>query len=220
MYFIPNFELVYCSMSGSDCCFLTCIQISREVGKMVWYFHLFKNFPHRILLEFSTLLWATQSKVLAQSIMLMFFWNSLAFSMIQWMLAIWYLVPLSFLNPAWTPGSSWFTYCWSLTWRILSIILLTCEMSARVWDETPMQGVGTECLWGVKGNLVGLSLLETNKPCPHQDQGERRSGPTRDKARLALSVQPCVTWLIDSLSKPLSHKAVTHEGTASIYILL
>ena len=32
----------------------------------------------------------------------MFFWKSLAFSMIQWMLAIWTLVPLLFLNPAWT----------------------------------------------------------------------------------------------------------------------
>ena len=30
----------------------------------------------------------------------MFFWNSLAFSMIQWMLAIWFLVPLLFLNPS------------------------------------------------------------------------------------------------------------------------
>ena len=45
----------------------------------------------------------------------MFFWNSLAFSMIQWMLAIWSLVPLPFLKPAWTSGSSQFTYCW-LIW--------------------------------------------------------------------------------------------------------
>ena len=44
----------------------------------------------------------------------MFFWNSLAFSMIQRMLAIWSLVPLPFLNPAWISGSSWFRYCWSL----------------------------------------------------------------------------------------------------------
>ena len=50
----------------------------------------------------------------------MFFWNSLAFSMIQQMLAIWSLVPLPFLKPAWTSRSSWFTYCWSLAWRILS----------------------------------------------------------------------------------------------------
>ena len=36
----------------------------------------------------------------------MFFWNSLAFLIIQQMLAIWSLVPLPFLNPAWTSGSS------------------------------------------------------------------------------------------------------------------
>ena len=36
----------------------------------------------------------------------MFFWNSLAFSMIQRMLVIWSLVPLPFLKPAWTSGSS------------------------------------------------------------------------------------------------------------------
>ena len=50
------------------------------------------------------------------------------------MLAIWSLVPLPFLNPAWTSGSSQFMYCWSLAWRILSIILLVYEMSAIVWQ--------------------------------------------------------------------------------------
>ena len=61
-----------------------------------------------------------------------FFWNSLAFSMIQRMLVIWSLVPLPFLNPAWTSGSSWFMYCWNLAWRVLSITLLVCEMSTIV----------------------------------------------------------------------------------------
>ena len=64
----------------------------------------------------------------------MFFWNALAFSMSQQMLAIWSLVPLPFLNLAWTSGSSWFTYCWSLAWIILSITLVACEMSAIVWS--------------------------------------------------------------------------------------
>ena len=32
-------------MSGSNYCFLTCIQVSHETGKVVWYSHLFKNFP-------------------------------------------------------------------------------------------------------------------------------------------------------------------------------
>ena len=61
------------------------------------------------------------------------FLDSLAFSMIQRMLAIWSVVPLPFLKPAWTSGGSQFTYCWSLAWRILSITLLVCEMSAIVW---------------------------------------------------------------------------------------
>ena len=30
-------------MSGSNCCFLTCIQISQEAGRVVRYSHLFKN---------------------------------------------------------------------------------------------------------------------------------------------------------------------------------
>ena len=47
--------------------------------------------------------------------------------------AIWSLVPLPFLNPAWTSSSSRFTYFWNLVWRILSITLLVCEMSANVW---------------------------------------------------------------------------------------
>ena len=67
--------------------------------------------------------------------------------MIQCMLAIWSLVPLPFLNPAWTSGNSWFMYCWSLTWSILSITLLACEMSAIVqWFEhslaLPFFGIG------------------------------------------------------------------------------
>ena len=34
--------------------------------------------------------------------------------MTQWMLAIWSMVPLSFLNLTCTSGNSQFTYCWSL----------------------------------------------------------------------------------------------------------
>src|SRR5574340_58725 len=32
-------------MSSSNCCFLTCIQISQEANQVVWYSHLFQNFP-------------------------------------------------------------------------------------------------------------------------------------------------------------------------------
>ena len=52
------------------------------------------------------------------------------------MLAIWSLVPLCFLKPAWTSGSSRFTYCWGLAWRILRITLLACEMRAREFQKS------------------------------------------------------------------------------------
>ena len=38
-------------MSSSNCCFLTRIQISEEVGKMGWYSHLFKNFPQFVVIH-------------------------------------------------------------------------------------------------------------------------------------------------------------------------
>ena len=38
-------------MSSSNCCFLTCIQISQEEGKVVWYSHLFQNFPQFIVIH-------------------------------------------------------------------------------------------------------------------------------------------------------------------------
>ena len=43
MYSFPNLEPVCCSMSSSNNCFLTWIQVSQEAGKVVWYSHCFKN---------------------------------------------------------------------------------------------------------------------------------------------------------------------------------
>ena len=40
MYSFLNFEPVHCSTTISNCCFLTCIQISQEAGQVVWYSHL------------------------------------------------------------------------------------------------------------------------------------------------------------------------------------
>ena len=51
MYSFPNLEAVHCSMSDSNYYFLTWIQISHEAGKVVWYSHLFQNFPQFILIH-------------------------------------------------------------------------------------------------------------------------------------------------------------------------
>ena len=74
----------------------------------------------------------------------MFFWNSLAFSMIQRMLAIWSLVPLLFLKPAWTSGSSRFMYCWSLAWTSFE------HYFTSMWHE---------CSWAVVWAFFGIAFL-------------------------------------------------------------
>ena len=90
----------------------------------------------------------------------MFFWNSLAFSMIQQMLAIWSLVPLSFLNPAWTSGSS----------RTVHIPLKPGlenfeHYFASIWDECNCAAVwaffGFAFLWYWKWKLSFSSPVAT-----------------------------------------------------------
>ena len=38
-------------LSGTNCCFLTFIQISQEAGQVVWYSHLLKNFPQFVVIH-------------------------------------------------------------------------------------------------------------------------------------------------------------------------
>ena len=123
MYSFPNFERVHRSMSGSNYGFLTCIQVSQEAAMVVWYSHLFKNFPQFVVIH------RVKGFRVVSEVEVGVFWNSLAFSMIHQMLAIWSLVPLPFLNSAWTSGSSQFPYCWSLSWRVFE------HYFTRVWDE-------------------------------------------------------------------------------------
>ena len=51
MYSFPHLAPVCCSMSSSNCCFLTCIQVSQEAGQMVWYSNPFQNFPQFMVIN-------------------------------------------------------------------------------------------------------------------------------------------------------------------------
>ena len=51
MYSFPNLESVRCSMSSSNCCFLTLIQIFQEAGQVIWYSHRLKNFPQFVVIH-------------------------------------------------------------------------------------------------------------------------------------------------------------------------
>ena len=68
-------------MSISNCCFLIYIQVSQETGKVVWYSHLFKNFPQFVVIHIVKGFIIVNE---AEDV----FWISLAFSMIKQMLTI------------------------------------------------------------------------------------------------------------------------------------
>ena len=50
-YSFPYLEPSCCSMSSSNSCFSTCIQISQEAGQVLWYSHLFQNFPQFLVIH-------------------------------------------------------------------------------------------------------------------------------------------------------------------------
>ena len=77
MYSFSYLEPVCCSMSSSNCCFLTYIQVSQEAGQVVLYAHLFQNFPQFIVIH------TVKGFGIVNKAEIVFFWNSLAFSMIQ-----------------------------------------------------------------------------------------------------------------------------------------
>ena len=148
MYSFPNLEPVYCSMPHSNCCFLTGIQIYQEAGNMVWSSHLLKNFPQFVVTHtvkgFSVV---SEAEVEVFLEFPCFFYDSIDVGdLISGSTA--------FLNPACTCGSSWFTYCWSLAWRILSITLQSMWNGRRLWHHTPVLLPGKSHGWR---SLVGCS---------------------------------------------------------------
>ena len=101
----------------------------------------------------------------------MFFWNSLPLSMIQWMLAIWSLVLLPFLNPVWTSGSSQFMYCWSLAWRILSMTLLVnvvaLQSLSHVWFFVNPWTAACQASLSFSRSFLKLMSIESVMPSKH-----------------------------------------------------
>ena len=110
-HIFPDLEPVCCSMSSSNCCFLTCIQVSQEPGQAVWYSHLFQNFPQFIVIHTVKGFDIVNKAEIDVFLELSCFFDDPA--------DVGNLISgsSSFSNPAWTSGSSQFTYRWSLTWE-------------------------------------------------------------------------------------------------------
>ena len=126
MYYFPNLEPVRYSTSSSNCCFLTCIQISQEAGKVVWYSHLLKNFPQFVVIHivkgFSVV---NETEVDVFKELSCFFddptdvGNLISGSS-------------AFSKPRLSILDFTFHILLKLVWRILNNTLLVCEMSAIV----------------------------------------------------------------------------------------
>ena len=116
-------------MSSSNCCFLSCTQISQEAGKLVWYSHLFQNFPQFVVIQpvkgYSIV---NEADVFLE--FSYFFYDPMDVDNLISGSSAFSKSSLKCLEV------SQFTYYWSLAWRILSITLLVCETSAIVqWFE-------------------------------------------------------------------------------------
>ena len=126
MYSFSYLEPVCCSMSSSNCCFLICIQVSQEAGQVVWYSHLFRNFPQFIVIHtvkgFSIVNKAEINVFLEFSC---FFYDPTDVGNLISGSSV-------FLNLICVSGNSWFTFCWSQAWKVLSMTLLAHEMSTII----------------------------------------------------------------------------------------
>ena len=80
------------------------------------------------------------------------------------MLAIWFLISLTFLSPACTSGGSQFMYCWSLAWKNVEYYLTS------IWNKHSCKVVwaffGIAFLWDRDENLP-LTVLRPLKSFPH-----------------------------------------------------
>ena len=61
---------------GSNCCFLICIHISQEAGKMVWYSHLLKNFPQFLMIHSVKGFGIVNEADFFSGILLLFLWSN------------------------------------------------------------------------------------------------------------------------------------------------
>ena len=80
-----NFEPVCCSMSGSNCCFLSCIQVSQETCNVVWYSHLIKNIPQFVVIHTVKGFSIVSEADFFFSIHLVFLWSTVC-----WQFALWF----------------------------------------------------------------------------------------------------------------------------------
>ena len=120
-------------MSSSHCCFLTCIQVSQETGKVVWYSYFFKNFQSALTHTVKGFSMVNEAGVFLE--LPYFFYNSMDVG-------------------NWLSGSSAFSKPSLYIWKFLVHVLLKHSLKdfghyfASLWNEC-------NCVW----TFFGIALL-------------------------------------------------------------
>ena len=140
MYSFSYLEPVCCSVSSSNCCFLPCIQISQEAGRVVWYSHLFQNFPQFIVIHTVKVFGIVNKAEVDDSLELSCFFDdpadvgnlisgSSAFSKIS--LNIWKFTVPVLLKPGLENFEHYFTSMWD---ECNCVVVWTFFGIALIWD--------------------------------------------------------------------------------------
>ena len=140
-----NLEPVHCSMSSSNYCFLTYIQVSQKIGKVVWYSHLFKNFPVFVVIH-----------------------TVKGFSIVNEEVDVFLKFPCFLHDPMdvgnLISGSSAFSKSSWYTWKFSVHILL--KPTLKDFEHYPAN-MWNECNCTVVWTLFGIALLwDWNENCP------------------------------------------------------
>ena len=142
---------VCCSMFSSNCCFLTCIQISQEADQVFLYSQLFKNFSQFIVIHSVKGLGIVNKTEIDVFLELSCFFNDPT--------DVGNLISSSSALSKFSLNirSSWFMYCWSLVETL-------GHYFASVWDE---------CNGAVVWTFFGIAFLwDWNENWPFPVDGE------------------------------------------------
>ena len=141
----PFLILTYCSTSGSNCCFLSCIQISQEAGNVLWCSQLIKNIPQCVVIHTKSLVYSMKQKQI-------FFWE----------------FPCFFYDPVYVGNLI------SASSASSTSSLYVCKFSVHVLlkpstkdFEHNLAGMWDECNYTVIGTLFGIAFIwSENWPFP------------------------------------------------------
>ena len=191
------------TMSGSNCCFLTCIQIFQETGQVVWYSHLFKNFPRFVVIHIVKGFGIVNKAEIDVFLELSCFFDdpaevgnlisgSSAFSKSS--LNIWKFMVNMLLKPALENFEHYFTSVWD---ECNCVVVSAFFGIAFLWDwneNWPFQSCGHCCVFQIWPWSTEWSRSKANRVLPRERTGHSKHPlPTTQEKTLHMDI---TRWLI------------------------